>query len=257
MPDDSIGQTPGNKYEIENLLAETSLPSPPPLPARIPPNLATLLNALHDLGQFCESNPHINERELVTYAFKPDSLFATLGYDEPGKKALLEHQQADVVLRAFNGRPLAVIEFKRPGRSPNEGLDQLENRYIARLLPDVGVLCNGHELWVYRRTGIRLYHPPVLRLTCKHATNEDAQAVYNWLGWREIDLADLNEFGKALHSLTTSPIPVRGPAEPGGQAFLDRFALRPSTPFGRLVAAMAAVLPEMLQTSTFTRGAYA
>src|SRR3989442_13293464 len=156
------------KGNSPSLLAEISPPSPPPLPARTPPNLAKLGDALRDLGQFCENNPHINEREVVTYTFKGDGLFATLGYDEPIKKVLLEHQQADVVLRAFNGRPLAVIEFKRPNRPPNDGLDQLENRYIARLLPDVGVLCNGHELWIYCRTGIRLYRPPVLRLTCKN-----------------------------------------------------------------------------------------
>lgn len=240
-----------------SLVADISPPSPPPLPVRRPPNLVKLRDALRDLGQFCENNPDIVEREVVNYTFKIDGLFATLGYDEPIKKVLLEHQQADVVLRAFNGRPLAVIEFKRPNRSPNDGLDQLENHYIARLLPDVGVLCNGRELWIYRRNGIHLYRPPVLRLTCKNATEEDAQAVYNWLSWREIDLVNLEEFGKVLHSLINSPISVRGPAEPGGQAFLDRLALRPSTPFGRLVAAMAAALPDMLQISSFTRGAYA
>lgn len=244
-------------HSIQTPLANVSSPNPPLLPTHVPVDISKLREALRDLGQFCESNPHINERELVTYTFKPDGLFVTLGYDEPGKKALLEYQQADVVLRAFNGRPLAVIEFKRPNRSPNEGLDQLENRYIARLLPDVGVLCNGQELWIYRRNGTHLYRPPVLRLACKNANDEDARAIYNWLGWRTIDLTDLNEFAKALQDLTGSPIQVRGPAEAGGHAFLDRLALRPSTPFGRLVKTMANVLPEMLQTSSFARGAYA
>ncbi|MGB8347015.1 MAG: protein kinase [Ktedonobacteraceae bacterium] len=236
---------------------EAIAPNPPLLPAPIAPDLDKLREALRDMGQFCDDHPDINERELVNYAFKPDGLFATLGYDEPLKKVLLEHQQADVVLRAFNGRPLAVVEFKRPNRSPNDGFDQLENNYIARLLPDVGVLCNGRELWIYRRTNNRLFRPPVLRITCERASVGETEALYNWLGWREIDLTDYQVVVNLLRNFTRSPIPVRGPTEPGGLAFLDRLALRPSTPFGRLVAAMAEALPAMFEKSGFARGAYA
>jgi hypothetical protein len=233
------------------------VPNPTLLPTPVAPDLDKLRAALRDMGQFCDSNPDINERELVNYAFKPDGLFAALGYDEPLKKVLLEYQQADVVLRAFNGRPLAVVEFKRPNRSPNDGFDQLENNYVARLLPDVGVLCNGRELWIYRRTNNRLFRPPVLRISCERADDGDAQALYNWLGWRDIDLTNYQVVVNLLRNFSAAPIPVRGPAEPGGLAFLDRLALRPGTPFGRLVAAMAGALPAMFEKSGFTRGAYA
>jgi len=243
--------------ERSTSLREVSSSSPALLPTNPSQNLDKVLLALKDLGEFCEANPNINERELVTYTFKPDGLFATLGYDELVRKVSLEYQQADVILRAFNGRPLAVVEFKRPNRSPNEGLDQLETRYVAKLLPDVGVLCNGRELWIYRRAGTRLYRPPVLRLTLKDANRDDAQAVYNWLSWRKIDLTQLEKFEKILLSLARNPISVSDPSEAGGRAFIDRFALSHFTPFGRLVEAMAQILPDMLKVSSFTRGAYA
>ncbi|RMF26369.1 MAG: hypothetical protein D6759_19770, partial [Chloroflexi bacterium] len=233
------------------------------LPSTLPPAaptaeaLTALREALRDLGRFCEAHPDLNEREVITYAFRQAGLFAALGYDRPGEDVLLEHHQADVVLRALHGRPLAVIEFKRPSRSPNEGLEQLERRYVGRLLPDVGVLCNGRELWLYRRTGDRLYHPPALRITLAQADDAQALALYRWLGRRSVDLSRLETFAEALRALTRHPIPVHGPAEPGGRAFLTRFALEPGTPFGRLVAAMAAALPGLLRRSGFTQGAYA
>jgi hypothetical protein len=89
------------------------------------------------------------------------------------------------VLLMVTGQPLAVMELKRPVFSITDGLEQLERQYIARLRPDVGVLCNGRELWVYRRTGGFLYHPPALRLLLSQVDEGEAEAVYNWLGRRD------------------------------------------------------------------------
>lgn len=232
-------------------------PTSPPLPARRTFDPAAVRVALRAFGDHCAANPDLTESEVVAFAMKPNGLLQALGYDSPGEDVLLERQEADVVLRAFTGRPLAVIEFKRPQRQVTEGLRQLEERYVERLLPDVGALCNGHELWIYRRGTHGLIHPPVLSLTLSQATEADARAVHEWLGRRALDLTDLDAFGRVLRDVGVAPIPVRGPGDAGGQAFLERFALRPSTPFGRLVASMAAALPGMLEASSFTQGAFA
>lgn len=245
---------PPSTNEFENI----PLPSPPALPTSYLTDAkrSKLQQALRELGQFCEDNPNIIEREVVNFAFKPEGLFTSLGY-EAGKDVRLELKNADVVLWAFSSRPQAVVEFKRPNLSALEGFEQLERKYIVQLLPDVGVLCNGRELWVYRRAGTRLAHPPVLRVVLKDATELDAKTVYDWLGRREIDFTAIETFERALLSLTKNAVLVRGPDEPNGQAFINRFTLSPNTPFGRLVQSMASALPEMLEKSKFTQGAYA
>lgn len=140
---------------------------------------------LRDLEVYSERNPNVTEQELIAYAFRPHGLFATLGYDTHDKNIFVEHYHTGIVLLMVTGRPLAVVEFKRPVFSITDGLEQLERQYIARLRPDSGVLCNGRELWIYRRTGDFLFHPPALRLVLSQASEYDAEAIYNWLGRRE------------------------------------------------------------------------
>ncbi|HFQ93592.1 MAG TPA: hypothetical protein ENK32_06255, partial [Anaerolineae bacterium] len=242
------------------LAPATSAPALSPRPLSVPTpgpqDVADLRDAMRDLGGYCEANPKVNEREVVTYAFKQAGLFAALGYGQPGQDALLEHKHADVVLRATGGRVTAVVEFKRPERPPQDGLEQLEQRYVGQLLPDVGVLCNGRQLIIYRRQGNGLLKPAVLQVDLAQASDADARMVYQWLGKREIDLADLNAFTQALNDFSGQPVAVRGPEEGGGQAFLTRFALKPETVFGRLVEAMMQTLPDVVQASSFASGAY-
>lgn len=164
-----------------------------PRALRLPTKRLTDREKLHDvlraLGQFAEKNPAITEQELVAYTFKPQGLFAALGYDKQDKNVFSEQYRPGIVLLMVTGRPLAVMEFKRPVFSITDGLEQLERQYIARLHPDVGVLCNGRELWIYRRTGEFLYHPPALRLLLSQVDESEAEAVYNWLGRRVDDAA--------------------------------------------------------------------
>ena len=247
-----------SQYSLELRKAVRAAPPAPALPEETAPtavDLSALREALRHLGQHSEQNPNILEREVVTLAFDI-GLFESLGYSLGRRDVLLEEQHADVVLRAPNGRPLAVLEFKRPNRPPQDGLEQLERDYVAKLLPDVGALINGRELWIYRRDGSGLQHPALARISLRNASDRDAEVVYRLLGRRELDLTRLVAFEEALHNLASAPLEVRGPNEPGGQAFLDRLALRRGTPFGRLVAAMASALPIMLQRSSFTKGAY-
>lgn len=247
---------PQTAVSLTKITTTTRSPRPVPITTLDPQGQIDLRDAMRELGAHCEANHTINEREVVTYAFKQAGLFACLGYDEPGQDALLEHKNADVVLRAVGGRVVGIVEFKRPSRSAYDGLDQLENRYVVQQLPDVGVLCNGNELLVYRRQGTGLLKPPVLRILLKDATVEDALQLHKWLGKRTLDFAKLDEYEKALNNAQADPLPVRSPEEGGGMAFLNRFALSPHTVFGGLVAEMMTALPGLTRKSDFARGAY-
>lgn len=233
------------------------LASPPSLPESQLTNQKqiALRKALNQLGKFCEMHPELIEREVVTKAFSL-GVFSALGYEQ-GDNIRLEEQDADIVLRAHSGRPLAVIEFKRPNKAAIEGLAQLEQRYVPKLLPDYGVLCNGREILIYRRANDRFSHPRVFGRELKDVTDADAREIFTYLGKRELDLTQPLTFERALRELVRRPIVVRGPTEPGGNAFLNRFALRPNAPFGRLVESMMLALPHMIQVSGFTQGAYA
>jgi serine/threonine protein kinase len=241
-------------YSQQRLIS-SEVPSPglPQFPLTSEQNAEAIRDAMHELGRFCEEYPDINEREVVTRSFM--KLFPALGYVNPGEDVYLELQQADVVLKGFDRRNIAVIEFKRPNRSPEEGFAQLNERYVPTLEPNVGVLCNGRKLWVYTRVGKSLVYPPY-QVNLKDATVEDAERVNYWLGRRHLDLTNLSDFEKAVREIAQSAMPVRGSTEPGGQEFLKQFTLRKATSFADLVVAMHRALPTMLEVSNFTKGAY-
>lgn len=231
----------------------------PPAPSYTPESVSTetviaLRDALRALGNHCEAHPNIQEREVVTLAFNL-GIFEQLGYSMGRRDVLLEEKNTDVFLRAPDGHPLGVIEFKRPNAPLQEAFAQLDG-YVYKYLPDFGMLMNGHELWLYRREGRSLQRPAILSIALKNTTDNDAEILYRRLSRRTLDLTKLLAFESALRTLADAPLEVRGPNEPGGNAFLDRLALRRGTPFGRLVGAMYTALPLMLERSPFTKGAY-
>ncbi len=195
-----------------------SAPTALRLPTRRLTDRERLRDALRDLGHFSEGNPNITEQELISYAFKPRGLFAALGYDKQDKNIFQEQYHVGIVLLMVAGHPLAVVEFKRPVFSITDGLEQLERQYIARLHPDVGVLCNGRELWIYRRTGAFLFHPPAFRLVLSQASESDAEAVYNWLGQREDDPSP-EEHKRAAPGSGGYPTVAQGSGQAAGGIF--------------------------------------
>ncbi|MCI0399132.1 MAG: serine/threonine protein kinase, partial [Chloroflexi bacterium] len=212
--------------------------------------------AMRELGQFVAKNGTINGWELLIRTFKPAGLFAVLGYGKPGLDELVECKLADVVLSATGGRVIAVVGFMRPAISLQAGLEQLENKYVPRILPDVGVLCNGHELAIYGRQGKVLRRLPVLWVALKDATESDARTLYAWLGEQRTHFSNAVAFEEALLAAVDDPIPVLGLEHEGGQAFLHRFALAPGTVFGRLVETTDQVLRVVLQDSYFAWNAF-
>ncbi len=172
---------PQQRYRSAGALAEAFTAALYPLPS----HLATLREALRQLGQYCEDNPAIVEQQMLTYAFEWAGLFTALGYGEPGKEELLEWESGSVVLYTLDHHVMAVIEFILPEQSVDEGLARLEQRYAAEPQPGVGALCNGRELWVYRHAERGLSPHPILHLSLKDAADADVQKAYEWLGRRK------------------------------------------------------------------------
>jgi hypothetical protein len=125
---------------------------------------------------------------MVVYVVEQAGLFTALGYGEPGEEELLKREQGSVVLYTPDDHEMAVIEFIPPGHSPDEGLERLEQRYVAEPQPDVGVLCNGKELWVYRRAETGLSPHPILHLNLKDVAVDEMKKVYEWLRRRKREL---------------------------------------------------------------------
>jgi hypothetical protein len=200
----------------------------------------------------------LDEREVVTLFFQR-GFFAALGYGSVGDDIRLEQRlargRADVILRSFTGRGVALIEFKNPRIDDlNAHQSQLAD-YAHELLPRFGALTNGRELWVYRVVDGTLQSPPD-RYDLHTLTISQALEIHRKLHRRDVDWLDLQNVEAALDQCRGEPIPVDVPSRAGGRQFLQRFALKDRAPFGRLAHALAEYLPELVSHSDFAHGAY-
>jgi tRNA A-37 threonylcarbamoyl transferase component Bud32 len=175
---------PEQRYGTAGELAEAFTAALYPFPDHI----IAVRKALRELGRLCEDRPKLDKGQVATYAFTRVGLFSALGYGKPGKEELVERREDTVLLHAFGQEPLAVVRFVSPGCSPEDRLAQLNQQRTADRLPDIGVLCDGRELWLHQRAETDFYPHPTLRVRLREARDADAQAVYEWLGRREMEL---------------------------------------------------------------------
>ena len=200
----------------------------------------------------------LDERELVTLFFQ-EGFFSVLGYGRVGEDIRLEQRtlrgRVDVTVRAFAARPVAVLEFKAPG-IPLAGFIEQLSGYTAEVFPEVGILTNGTDIWLFRCQNGLLLQSPIEQMTLADLTNVQATRLYERLRLRHVDLHRLDAVNRCLDEMGSNPLPVGGPAEVGGRQFLTRFALKQTTPFGHLVSKLLQALPGFRQHSDFARGAY-
>lgn len=200
----------------------------------------------------------MNEREVVDL-FIAKGFFATLGYGTPGEDLRLERRlgkgRADAILRGVTGRPICLIEFKRPRTDLRAHIAQLEE-YAQELLPEYATLTDGIELWLYqRRRGVLEEEPK--RFTLATISVSQAGFLYQILYKRTVDWNQLASVQKALTSCRENPVHVTSPEQEGGRVFLGQFALSRHVAFGRLTQALFENLPALVKQSDFTRGAFA
>lgn len=216
-----------------------------------------LRRVANELGATCQEWEGHDEREVVTL-FVDRGFFRGLGYGRVGEDVRLElragHGRADVTLRAFSGRPICLIEFKRPGVDLGEHVARL-NDYARELLPDYAALTNGVDFWLFERDGNTLQEPPrTFRLTT--LSGADARFLAQCLEKREVDLLRLTSIRQALEACRARSIAVGGPTDPGGRAFLQRFSLQERSVFSQVVRALGEALPILIERSDFTKGAF-
>jgi len=143
-----VGQPPTGPSDSESSGLPLSggaglLPSPQEPP---PDRLRYLQGAAQAIAEAIK-DACLDERELVTLFFQ-QGFFSALGYGAVGEDIRLEQRitrgWADVILRSFTGRPIALLEFKRPRTNLADHLSQLQE-YALGLLPTVAVLTNGND----------------------------------------------------------------------------------------------------------------
>jgi len=209
------------------------------------------------LGKTCSRAEDLDEREVVTL-FAEQGFFSQLGFGRIGEDLRLETRikkgRVDVLLRGVTGRPICVLEFKRPGTDLSTHFTQLEE-YVREILPEYAALTNGNDFWLYHRRGETL--EKLEQLTLSEISEDQARNLYQILHKRTVDWQRLDAVQDALKECLKKPILVTSPDQEGGQIFLQQFELSPWVAFGRLAQALYKVLPGLLNRSKFTHGAFA
>lgn len=217
-----------------------------------------LQGILRKISKQCQESGGLNEREVVDL-FIAKGFFATLGYGTPGEDLRLEQRlgkgRADVILRGVTGRPICIIEFKRPAIDLTIHVAQLKE-YVKELLPDYAALTNGTDFWFYRRLREDHLEEEPRRVSLDTINAPQADFLYQILHKRAIDWKQLASVKEALTNCRTNPIRVTSPEQEGGRIFLDQFALSLHVAFGRLTQALFENLPALVKQSDFTRGAF-
>ncbi len=229
----------------------------------MPDDRETFRRALTDVAREFVDDATISEAELVNRWFMV-GVFSALGYGTHRDDFRVELRipgagRADVVLRAFGQRARAVIEFKRPRTPLDDHVRQVKD-YADQLLPDVAILTNGRDLWLYSRVGPLPLDPlraEPARYDLTTLTDPQARELFDRLRKAEVDITNLAAIEEALQELAGRPVRVEGPRSPGGFAFLDRLSLDVQNVFGRLVRSFFDALPILEDSSQFTAGAYA
>ncbi|MBL8055472.1 MAG: DNA translocase FtsK, partial [Anaerolineales bacterium] len=139
-----------------------------------------LLEALHSLGQFAAEDEPPAERELMEQALHAVHLFSALGYETESEEYVEQSRNA-VFLRNAKGRTLVIMEFRRPGKA----LEVSGRQWDEDPLPEVGAVCNGHELWICRFDGKRMAPEPLAQVSLAEASEADARLVQTWLGKKQ------------------------------------------------------------------------
>ncbi len=212
---------------------------------------------LRQLGKRCLENGDLDEREAVNL-FVEQGFFTLLGYGTIGKDVRLERRigqgRADVILRGATGRPICIIEFKRPNTDLAAHTPQLEE-YVKELLPEYAALTDGIEFWLYRRHRETLEELERFRLA--DVSISQANHLYQILHKRVVDWEQFTAVKEALENCRKNAVRITSPEQEGGLVFLRQFALSPHVAFGRLTQELFANLPVLIEQSDFTRGAYA
>lgn len=216
-----------------------------------------LQEILQKIAERCQESSDLNEREVIDL-FVSRGFFATLGYSTPGEDLRLEQRlgkgRADVILRGVTGRPICIIEFKRPATDLTVHIAQLKE-YVKELLPEYAALTNGTDFWLYRRLRDNLEE--LKRFSLGTISVSQVDSLYQILRKRAIDWNQLDSVKEALENCRTNPVYVTRTEEEGGKIFLGQFALSPHAAFGRLTKELFENLSPLLDRSGFTRGAYA
>ena len=210
---------------------------------------------LRRLGKRCEEGD-LDEREVVTL-FAEQGFFSSLGYDSIGEDLRLEQHvrggRVDVVMRGVTGRPICVVEFKRPNTDLAAHQAQLEE-YVRELLPEYAALTDGVQFRLFRRYDATLRE--MKRISLKEPNQKATEILYQVLHKRVVDWQRLSSVREALKECSEEPIKITAPEKEGGRVFLNQFALIPQVAFGQLTKTLFEVLPICVKQSDFARGAY-
>ena len=119
----------------------------------------------------------------VEELFFKTGLFNMLGFSEPGVtlNRCQDAEHAHLCVRSFTGRPMAIVEFERPGEDLGWHTDRLarDARDLLGAAPGLAILTDGRELWVFRvRHGRMDDEPAVFKLA--EMSEQSTRALLNY-----------------------------------------------------------------------------
>jgi len=132
-----------------------------------------------------------NAREVVDL-FAQAGFFQAFAYDPPDTDGRLEQRtargHADILLRSFTGRLVALLQIEPSGTRIAEAFQELANHAQGMLgrLPDTLALTNGTELWVCPTVGGHLQKTH-WEFNLSELDEEQAQVLYRSLNRTPVD----------------------------------------------------------------------
>jgi hypothetical protein len=132
-----------------------------------------------------------NARELADL-FTRSGFFQAFAYDSPDIDGRLEQRtaqgHADILLRSFTGRLVALLQVEPPGTQIAETFQELADHAQGLLgrLPDTLALTNGTELWVCPSVGGHLQKTH-LEFNLSELNEGQAQILYRFLNRAPVD----------------------------------------------------------------------
>jgi len=214
---------------------------------------AALQDALLSIAR--QTQDDMSERD-VENLFLEQGFYDALDYEGTGTDirsefTLPDDRRPDYITLDSNEAVTAVFEFKTTGRELSPHEDQLFH-YMEYLRAEFGVLTNGEQLRLYRRTAT----DPILAVSLAEITESGARDITSALRKREFDLTNPDHVNEFLESL--DPVPLDEQAELGQEHFFDTFRLEENSPFADLVTGMMDLLHELRdeREAKFVKGAY-
>jgi methylase of polypeptide subunit release factors len=182
-------------------------------------------------------------------------VYVALGYMQVGQDILGKRGSKsgipDVRLLNSDESVQVVVELKKPTEDLAEHEDQLF-RYVRDLRARYGLLSNGKDVWLYKRTGLAL--EPITKTTSAElAENADilerfAKETLEFTQFAQVKVRLQEAKGEGLALTDVESLPA--------EQFLRAFALEPESPFGALVTSTQRLQGELLDRSEFVKGAY-